>query len=147
MRYTRLAWLGILGAALAAAGPADTATAPSVLPTPAKGKVSVAKLEVTPARITLTNPFAYAQLVVTATLASGDKLDATHAAELEPPAKLLKVSATRLARPAADGEGALKVKFGGREVSVPVKVTGQKEKYKVDFARDVMPVLSRLGCN
>jgi hypothetical protein len=30
---------------------------------------------------------------------------------------------------------------------VPVAVSGQKEKYKVSFVRDVMPVLSRLGCN
>src|SRR5262249_29893317 len=28
-----------------------------------------------------------------------------------------------------------------------VKVTGQKEPYKVSFVRDVMPTMSRMGCN
>ena len=34
-----------------------------------------------------------------------------------------------------------------RRLSIPVKVTGQKEKYEVSFVRDVMPTLSRMGCN
>src|SRR5207302_656498 len=56
-------------------------------------------------------------------------------------------SPTGQVRPVADGEGALKVSLGGLSVSVPVKVTGQKEKYEVSFVRDVMPTLSKMGCN
>jgi len=52
-----------------------------------------------------------------------------------------------LVRPKADGDGALTISAGGQTVTVPVKVTGQKEKYQPSFVRDVMPTLSRLGCN
>jgi len=36
---------------------------------------------------------------------------------------------------------------GGQTVVVPVKVSGQKEKFEVSFVRDVMPVISKIGCN
>ena len=34
-----------------------------------------------------------------------------------------------------------------KALSVPVQVTGQKDKYETSFVRDVMPTLSRMGCN
>jgi hypothetical protein len=49
--------------------------------------------------------------------------------------------------PAADGAGEVKFTLGGQALSVPVKVSGQKEKYEVSFVRDVMPSMSKLGCN
>jgi hypothetical protein len=54
---------------------------------------------------------------------------------------------TGLVRPTADGEGEIKFSLAGQSVAVPVTVTGQKDKYAVSFVRDVMPTLSRLGCN
>ena len=43
--------------------------------------------------------------------------------------------------------GAIKVSVGNKTMPVPVTVSGQKAPHKVSFVRDVMPVLSRLGCN
>src|SRR5439155_885093 len=40
-----------------------------------------------------------------------------------------------------------KIQLDGQSVDVPVQVTGQKDKYEVSFIRDVMPTLSRMGCN
>ncbi|HZY89436.1 MAG TPA: DUF1549 domain-containing protein [Gemmataceae bacterium] len=107
----------------------------------------VVKIDVFPNRVELKNPFAYTQLLLTGQLPSGERIDVTRSAKIEAPPKLLRVSPTGQARPVADGEGVLKVSLGGLSVSVPVKVTGQKEKYEVSFVRDVMPTLSRMGCN
>lgn len=106
----------------------------------------VTKLEVSPARITLANPYAYAQVLVTGHLANGERLDVTRLVQLDRPASVT-VSATGLVRPAADGEGVLKFTINGQMATIPVKVTGLKQKYTVSYVRDVMPVLGRLGCN
>jgi hypothetical protein len=104
------------------------------------------RIEAQPARVELHNRFEYAQLVLTGVLASGDRLDVTHLARVKAPTAVT-VSAAGLVRPAADGEGTLEVGLEGQTLRVPVKVTGQKSPYAVSFVQDVMPVLSRLGCN
>src|SRR5262245_19735008 len=97
------------------------------------------KLEAQPPRIDLKNPFAYAQVPVTAQLASGERIDATRLAQIDRPENTVRVSPTGLVRPVADGEGALKIGLAGQSVTIPVKVSGQKDKYAVSFTRDVMP--------
>jgi hypothetical protein len=134
-----LACLALLGTLEARAdGPG-----PEKLPAGAK----LAKIEAEPARIELKHPYDYAQLVLTGVLASGERLDVTRMARLEVPAGLAKVSPTGQVRPAGDGSGVLKASLEDLAVEVPVAVSGQKEKYKVSFVRDVMPTLSRMGCN
>jgi hypothetical protein len=134
-----LACLALLGAVGARAdGPA-----PEKLPPGAK----LAKIEAQPARIELKHPYEYAQLVLTGVLASGERLDITRMARLEVPAGLAKASPTGQVRPTGDGSGVLKASLEGMATDVPVVVSGQKEKYKVSFVRDVMPTMSRMGCN
>jgi hypothetical protein len=103
-------------------------------------------LEAHPESVSLPNRYRYAQLLLTGVLADGQRLDVTRMAKIEAPA-CLTVSPTGLVRPAGDGEGELKATLGGQAVRVPVKVTGQREKYAVSFVRDVMPTMSRMGCN
>src|SRR5437764_2746992 len=57
------------------------------------------------------------------------------------------VSPAGMCRPEADGSGTIVVTLDGKTLGIPVKVTGQKDRYPVSFVRDVMPTLSRLGCN
>jgi hypothetical protein len=106
----------------------------------------LARLEVRPERVELKTPFAYSQLVLTGTLVSGERVDLTRMAKIEAPA-CVEVSATGVVRAKGDGEGMLTLGYEGQSVKVPVKVSGQKEVYPVSFVRDVMPVLSRMGCN
>jgi Protein of unknown function (DUF1553)/Protein of unknown function (DUF1549) len=106
----------------------------------------VVKIEATPASITLKSPFEYAQVLVTGVLPNGDRVDVTRLAKGEVPAQAT-VSPTGVVRPAADGAGQLKFTFDGQSVAVPVKVSGQKDKYQVSFIRDVMPTMSKIGCN
>lgn len=105
------------------------------------------KLEVQPAAIHLQSPYQYSQLLLTAVLESGERLDVTRLAKIERPDKLVSLSPTGVVRPLADGDGALKISLLGQTASVPVKVAGLKDKYPVSFVRDVMPTLSRIGCN
>jgi hypothetical protein len=107
---------------------------------------TVAKLEAKPAAVTLKHPFAYAQLLLSATLDNGDVVDVTRIAKVDLP-PVARVSPNGQVRPVADGEGAINVSVGGKTLSVPVAVSGQKTKYEVSFVRDVAPSLSKLGCN
>src|SRR5207244_3600983 len=80
-------------------------------------------------------------------LDSGDRIDVTRLARIEAPAGLVSVSTTGLVRPVGDGSGTLQCTVADQTVAVSVTVSGQKEKHEVSFVRDVMPTLSRMGCN
>jgi hypothetical protein len=107
----------------------------------------ITKIEARPASIQFKTPFDYSQLIVTAQLKSGDKVDITRLAKVESPPNLVKVSETGLIRPTADGSGKLKISISGQALEVPVQISGQKANYDVSFVRDIMPVLSKVGCN
>jgi hypothetical protein len=141
MRTLRLSLTAALVGACCVLAPA--AGAQEKLPPGAK----LAKIEALPDSVTLTNPYAYAQLVLTGQLETGERLDVTRMVQIDKPDNLVRLSPTGQVRPVADGEGVLKVSLDGQSVNVPVKVSGQKEKYQVSFVRDVMPTLSRMGCN
>lgn len=106
----------------------------------------IVKIEAMPQAIELRNPFDYRQLLLAATLASGEKLDVTRLAQLQAPGNV-KVSPAGVVRPVADGAGELKIVLAGAALTIPIKVSGQKDKYEAGFVRDVMPVIGKLGCN
>ena len=106
----------------------------------------VVKIEATPAAIELKTPFEYRQLLVTGILDNGDRVDLTRLAQYTAPG-VVKVSERGQVRPLADGTGELKFTFDGKSGAIPVKISGQKDPYQVSFTRDVMPTLSRIGCN
>ncbi|MCU0703368.1 MAG: DUF1553 domain-containing protein [Fimbriiglobus sp.] len=118
------------------------AVAAETLPPNAK----VAKLDVSPKVVELKGPFAYSQLVVTATLDSGGTADVTRLAQFAPPAGVT-VSPNGLVRPTADGKGEVKVSVGGQTISVSVTATDFASIAPVSFVKDVQPMLSKLGCN
>jgi hypothetical protein len=107
----------------------------------------VVAVEATPTAIHLKHPFDYTQLLLTGTLNTGDKIDVTRLAQLTVPAALVKISKAGQVRPLADGTGELKATVDGKAVVVPIKVSGQKARHEVSFVREVMPTLSRVGCN
>ena len=138
MRPSRL--LPIICLALALPGPLAGA---EQLPPGAK----VVRLEAFPASVELKTPFAYRQLLVTAHLDTGDAADVTRLAKVEAPGGLVEVSPAGLVRPKADGAGTLTVSLAGQTVKIPVTVSGQGAPYAVSFVRDVMPAMSKMGCN
>jgi hypothetical protein len=139
-RARGLCWVVALVASLSLGGSLRSA---ETLPPGAK----LLRLEAHPAAITLKAPFEYNQIVLTGHLESGEQIDVTRMVELENSAKLVSVSPQGLVRPLKDGEGEVKFSLAGQSLTVPVKITGQKANYEVSFVRDVMPTLSKMGCN
>jgi hypothetical protein len=120
----------------------EPAAAPEKLPDGAQ----LASLEVAPAAITLPHKYAYAQLLVTGVLTTGERVDVTRMATIEAPT-CVAVATNRLVRPTADGEGALQIAFAGQSASVPVKVSGFQSEYPVSYIQDVAPAMSKMSCN
>ncbi|MSU77913.1 MAG: DUF1553 domain-containing protein [Gemmataceae bacterium] len=104
------------------------------------------KVEVAPTSIELKTPFEYRQLLLTGMLDNGDRVDVTRLAKFTPPASV-KVSERGQVRPLQDGQGELKFTVEGQAGSIAVNVIGQTTTVDVSFTRDVMPTLSRMGCN
>jgi hypothetical protein len=107
----------------------------------------VVALEAQPDQIVLTNKYAYNQVLLTAVLENGDRLDATRIAEPVVSGGLATISPTGVVRASTDGDGQVTFQAGGQTLNVPLKVSGQQSAYDTSFVRDVMPALSKLGCN
>lgn len=108
---------------------------------------TVVRLEALPNSVQLKHPYDYAQVLLTAELDTGERIDATRLAQAEVPTALASMSPTGMVRPHADGAGELKFQLGGQLLAVPVAVSGQKEPFAASFVRDVQPIMSKLGCN
>jgi len=106
----------------------------------------IASLSATPKKIELNDPFAYAQLTVTAKLESGETVDVTRLAKVKGP-ECVKVSPTGLVRPMMSGGGNITIELNGAVTEVPVLVNLSAKPAEIGFVKDVQPVLSKLGCN
>ncbi len=107
----------------------------------------IVSLEANPAQVELNGKYAYAQMIVTASLASGDRLDVTRMATANVANDLASISPTGVVRPKTDGDGQITFELAGQSLVVPLKVAGQASAYHVSFVRDVMPTMSKMGCN
>ncbi len=105
----------------------------------------VTALAVQPASIAFNSPYSSTQLLVTATLESGEKLDVTRQVKLTAP-DVVKASATGSIRPIKGGTGSITISLGGQSAQVGVTVPAIMDK-PISFVTDVQPVLSKLGCN
>jgi hypothetical protein len=108
---------------------------------------SVVRLEVLPSNIDLQSPISYRQLLITAVLAGGDRVDVTRMVRFDAPAGLITVSDRGLVRPRADGSGLIKISLKNTSLSLPVRVRGQKTPDEIGFIHNVEPILSKVGCN
>ena len=108
---------------------------------------TVTAVEVQPTGIELNRKFGYAQLLVTATLNTGDRVDVTRMAEITADRDAVRVTRGGRVHARADGSASLTIKFGEQTLQVPVTVSGVAAQTPMNFVRDVNPVISRLGCN
>ncbi len=107
----------------------------------------VQSLKVFPESVALPHKFAYRQLLVTATMNGGDEVDVTRMAKITVDTDLAEVNARGFVTPVKDGTGSIEVSLGGQSLAVPIEVTGQTAPYRVSYVQDVMPIMSRIGCN
>ncbi|MEC7639355.1 MAG: DUF1549 domain-containing protein, partial [Verrucomicrobiota bacterium] len=107
----------------------------------------IQSLEVNPQSVKLDNPFAYSQVVTMAKLNNGQIIDATRDAKVEVQGDAVKISQSGLIEPIKDGNAILNFDLNGQKASISVQVTGQSKIFEPDYVRDIMPVVSRMGCN
>lgn len=120
---------------------------PVVRPEPLPEGAVVTSLKVEPPSIRLNSAFDYSQLLISATLNTGELIDVTRTAKLEHDNRTLEVSGSGFVKARADGETKLVVTLADQTVHVPVQVSGIGDAFVADFVRDVNPVLTRVGCN
>ena len=109
--------------------------------------LKIASLEFQPAKIKFTNSQDYLQLLVTARLDSGDSVDVTRSVKFSVDPKLVSISVRGIVQPVTNGVGKLLVTLAGKTNEVPVEISGFEIAHRVDFVRDVAPVIAQLGCN
>lgn len=107
----------------------------------------VVSVEAYPERVELGGRYAYRQLLVLGTLATGETVDLTRVVVRENEPQCVSVTPEGLIRPVADGRESLKLRFETHTLEIPVEVSGLEQPQKISFLQDVQPALSRMGCN
>ncbi len=108
---------------------------------------AVASLLVEPATIRLDAPSRYAQVVVTAELASGAKVDVTREVDYSFSAPVASADSAGMVMPSANGAATLTVKLNDKSATADVEVSNVDRPAQPDFVRDIAPMLARAGCN
>ncbi len=142
---TGLALVGLTPGLAAAAALADIPAEPfAPEPAPTAGLVEI---QVYPPAIDLTTARDRQSLVVQGFYSDGLTRDLTGEATYAPANPDLVVRDGSTFRPKTDGETSLAVAFGGKTVTIPVKVARAAASDPLSFRLDVMPVFLRAGCN
>ncbi|MFM9080868.1 MAG: cell surface protein, partial [Opitutaceae bacterium] len=108
---------------------------------------SLTEVRVHPVAINLEGSGDRQSFIVQARYDDGVTRDVTAEASVADADKRIASLAAGVVSPAADGRTELRVKFKGRAVVVPVSVVRAKVADAISFTKDVMPVLTKAGCN
>jgi hypothetical protein len=147
---TRAAVRCLACAALTLLAPAVATAQPPAQPavTAEPPKAALTALTVYPPQIALDGPRDEQRLGVLGHYADGRSWDLSRDARYTSSApKVAAVSPHGLVQPVGDGQAVITVEAGGKKASVPVQVKKATADIPVSFAREVMPVLTRMGCN
>ncbi|MFN3649665.1 MAG: DUF1549 and DUF1553 domain-containing protein [Armatimonadota bacterium] len=132
----------VLGGAPAAASPVCPPDPPRRKPVPA-----VARLELSPAHARLHGKGAEERVFVTAVLASGARKDVSGAVKLQALGPQVRVAERSTLAAVRDGSTKVRISYGGKSTLLPVTVSRAAEAVPVSFLYDVLPIVSRAGCN
>ena len=111
--------------------------------------VSPVSIDCLPARITLTGPGAKHSLLVTARMADGSAADFTKKVQIESlNPNVVAVSPAGELSGVKDGIASVKIQASpGLSATVEVRVEGMEEAKPPSFRNEVMPALTKMGCN
>lgn len=111
-------------------------------------RAALQKLTVFPEKIALNGPRDEQRLGVIGEYADGRRWDLSREATFSiDDEQVAQVDATGTVRPAGNGRASLTVRAAGQSVEVRVRVRGAEEETPVSYTREVLPVLTRAGCN
>lgn len=109
--------------------------------------LEITGLTVQPKQIVLTTPFDYTQLLISATLASGEIIDVTRTASITQNGAAIDIFPSGLVKASKDGDSEIVIQVADKTMQLPVQVSGVSQPFVADFVRHVNPVLTRVGCN
>lgn len=119
-----------------------------LLASPVMAQDEVTALRVIPEHVTLESPEATEQILVIAQLENGDLVDVTRTAQRPiASADVVVLSASGRLTPVADGEARLTFEYRGKTAELGVTVSHLTSPKPVSFRRDIVPVLTKSGCN
>ena len=105
-------------------------------------------LEVSPLRVILDQPETTQQLLANAISKDSRVIDVTRAAHYHTEdSHIATVDELGLVRPIKDGQTSILVEYEGNLIRVSVEVTGLDHPRPVSFSREIIPVLTKAGCN
>lgn len=108
----------------------------------------VRALSLLPARIALRGPYTEARALVEGRSTAGETRDLSGVAKLKvTDPNVATVDSDGVVRPRRDGRTWLIASVRGRNARIPVEVTGMKFPAPPSFVADVIPILTRAGCN
>ncbi len=119
-----------------------------LVPTALNADDAIVDVTADPATIRLAGPNAVYSLLVHGKTQDGRLVDLTHAASyrsLHP--SVAVVSKSGVVRGVANGSATIQVEVEGRSAAVTVTVAGADQDRKYHFENDIVPLLSRFGCN
>jgi len=113
----------------------------------AMGRKEVVDLKVYPPDVNLDAEQDQQSFIAIAIFGDDSTLDVTSHATVTFPGEAVATVSGNVFKPAHDGEGEAVVAFGAHERTLPVKVANSGRERPVSFQLDVMPVLTKAGCN
>ncbi len=120
-------------------------SAPKEVP-PAPPLPAIRSLKLLPDALTLASLRDERRVLVLGVIEGDKTIDLTAVAKFSSEAGCVEIGADGYIRPKSGGAGEISVKVGGQQAKLPVKVAGAEAR-KVDFVRDVQPILAKAGCN
>jgi hypothetical protein len=130
-----------LAASVHAAAPAGNPPAPAPPPLPA-----IRSLKLEPASLQIKNAYDERRVLVLGVTENNQLLDLTAQATFKPADARVEVDAQGYVHPKEQGASEIVVSAAGREAKLAVTVEAATTP-PVRFVRDVMPILSKAGCN
>ncbi len=113
-----------------------------------RAETPVTDILVDPAQVRLSGPDARYSLLVHGKTGDGRLVDLTGAAHFRSRApKIARVDEAGVVAAIADGAATIEVEVRGHKRTMTALVTGSSRPRQVHFENDVVPILSRYGCN
>ncbi len=121
----------------------------NVRPVAADDPVVPQRISVEPARFTLSGRDAWRQLIVTGDVANNAPRDYTRSVAYESqPANIVAIDNTGLVTPIAEGKATITITAkGAAPVKIDVTVANLANEPTVNFANQIVPILTKFGCN
>src|SRR5204863_145580 len=117
------------------------------LPQATPPQAALRKLTVFPSQLRLDGPRDEQRLAVLGEYADGRSWDLSRNAKVTSSAPAIARSESGIVRPSGDGQATLTIEAGGQTASVAVEVQHATAEVPVAFSREVVPVLTKAGCN